>query len=256
MKVTSDKINGVLGILGGMGPMATVDFVKKIIEQTPAECDQDHIPLVIYSVPQIPDRSQCIAEANDAPLEWLVTGVNILRDSGAQSIAIPCNTAHFWYTPLQKHCDIPILHIVDAAANALVSRGICSGRIGLLATTGTIKANIYQERLSKLGYSCILPSPRLQKEAVMTGIAEVKAGNYGIAQHLLEKAAKYLVTSGCEIIMLGCTEIPIVLKGNAYLDATEALARAAVTSHLQSKGKTRLPVNSNTYPSKTKVRLD
>ncbi|MBT6094247.1 MAG: amino acid racemase [Rhodospirillaceae bacterium] len=237
-------MKGVLGILGGMGPLATVDFMQKVIEATPATRDQDHIPLLVHAVPQVPDRAEAILTGSDEPLAWLQEGTKILRAAGAEAIAIPCNTAHYWYDNLTSELDIPVLHIVDAAAAQLQSIGITNGTVGLLATKGTVAAGVYQKRFEKLGFTCLAPGDALQSDNVTAGIAAVKAGDLQSGRVLLEAAARNLAQHNCKSIVLGCTEIPIVLTadmspapGTGYLDATQALARAAVDWHLQATGK-------------------
>src|SRR4051812_14632246 len=102
----------VLGVLGGMGPLATVDFLKKLIEETPATRDQDHVPVVVYSVPQIPDRPGAILEATESPLPAMLEGVRVLKGAGAAALAIACNTAHYWYDELSAE-GVPVVHIAD-----------------------------------------------------------------------------------------------------------------------------------------------
>ncbi len=232
-------MNGTLGILGGMGPLATVDFMQKVIAATPARRDQDHIPILVYSVPQVPDRTEAILAGSDAPLAWMRTGAETLVEAGAECIAIPCNTAHFWYDALIEGLGIPVLHIVDAAQAALAATGIGGGTVGLLATTGTLTAGVYQKRFEKLGYDCLAPDAATQADGVAAGIAAIKAGDLEAGRSRLEAAAQTLRDRGCPAIVLGCTEIPIVLGGEDYVDATEALARAAVAWHLEASGKTR-----------------
>ncbi len=234
-------MKGTLGILGGMGPLATVDFMQKVIQATPANRDQDHIPLLVHAVPQVPDRAEAILAGSDEPLTWLREGAAILRSAGAEAIAIPCNTAHYWYDDLANHIDVPVLHIVDAAAAQLKSAGIINGTVGLLATKGTVDAGVYQNRFEKLGFNCRAPDDALQSENVTAGIAAVKAGDLRKGRTLLETAAITLAQQDCLAIVLGCTEIPIVLTkdmspapGIGYLDATDALARAAVDWHLET----------------------
>ena len=171
-------MKGALGVLGGMGPLATADFLQKVIKATPAERDQEHIPILVYAVPQVPDRTESILSGNDEPLTWMRQGLKVLRNSGAECIAIPCNTAHYWYDQLIDGFDIPILHIVDATASALANENINGGPVGLLATAGTITAGVYQTRFSTLGYDCLAPNHDAQINGVTAGIAAVKAGDF------------------------------------------------------------------------------
>src|SRR5215210_2830189 len=123
----------LLGVLGGMGPMATADFFRKLIEETPAERDEDHVPVVVYSVPQIPDRVGAITHGTESPLPQMIAGIMALRKLEVGCVAIACNTAHHWYEELQRASGIPILHIADAACDELRKRG-SAPRVGLLAT--------------------------------------------------------------------------------------------------------------------------
>ena len=232
-------MTAILGILGGMGPLATVDFMEKLIRVTQATCDQDHVPVLVHSVPQVPDRTEAILAGSDEPLQWMRRGAEVLKAAGAKCIAIPCNTAHYWYDALAKGLGIPVLHIVDAAADALKQRGVASGPVGLLATTGTLKAGVYQGRFEKLGYAPITVDDKVQAELVMGGIARIKAGDLDGGREKLEAAAEALRRHGAPAIVLGCTEIPIVLMGRDYIDATEALARAALTWYLDASARAR-----------------
>lgn len=228
----------LVGVLGGMGPLATVDFLRKLIELTPAACDQDHVPVLVHSVPQIPDRSNCIEGRGASPLPALSAGLRILEAAGAEIIAMPCNTAHFWYDQLQGHSGAEFLHIVDAVSAALARLGIVAGPVGLLATTGTILADIYGDRLADHGYRLVLPSARRQEELVMTGIRAVKAGRIPQARALLQSAVADLTAAGAKAIILGCTEIPLALGDVEWrydivlVDATAALAAACVACSL------------------------
>ncbi|HXF67998.1 MAG TPA: amino acid racemase, partial [Burkholderiales bacterium] len=136
-------MNRLLGVLGGMGPLATVDFMRKVIEATPARSDQEHLPLIVYSVPQVPDRTAAILQGGASPLPAMLRGIEVLGRAGAQALAIPCNTAHYWYDELVRQGGLPILHIADAACAALERRGVRGAAVGLLATSGTLAAGFY-----------------------------------------------------------------------------------------------------------------
>ena len=231
----------LVGILGGMGPMATVDFLRKLVEMTPAACDQEHVPVLVHSVPQIPDRSSCIEGHGPSPLPALLAGLHRLTGAGAEIIAMPCNTAHYWYDQLRGSSGIEVLHIVDAAADALARSGVPDGPVGLLATTGTLLADIYGRRLAGRGYDLLLPGPRRQEELVMAGIRAVKAGRVPQARRLLRSAVADLAAAGAKAVILGCTEIPLALdrtdrRGEVVLvDATAALAEACIAASLPDR---------------------
>ena len=237
------KPAGAIGVLGGMGPMATVDFLAKVIELTPASRDQDHLPLIVYSVPQVPDRTAAIVEGKESPLPAMIEGLRTLVGAGVECIAIPCNTAHHWYDDLARESSVPVLHMVDAAGAAMQRLGVPDGPVGLLATAGTLAAGIYPTRLVRHGYKCVVPADGDMEPLVMPGIGLVKAGRMARAEELLRAAADNLLGRGAGAVILGCTEIPVALKdsdasGERYVDATRALAEACV---LWSRDRDRPP---------------
>lgn len=224
-----------LGILGGMGPLATADFLRKLTESTPALNDQDHIPTIIYSVPQIPDRTSCILGAGPSPLPALVEGVRFLAQNGARAIAIPCNTAHFWHGTLADEVNVPIIHIVDAVYDRLADDGDLAGQsVGLLATAGTIRTGVYQGRLNRHGIHCLTPTEEDLNTLIMPGIAAVKAGEIAAARSFLELAAQRILDQGASVAVMACTEIPVALAEASpelrprLIDATAALATGCV----------------------------
>ncbi len=222
----------VLGVLGGMGPLATVDFLKKLIEETPATRDQDHIPVIAYSVPQIPDRPPAIIGQGESPLPHMLEGIRTLKSAGAQAIAIACNTAHFWYDDLVLQGGLPVLHIADAACAALPDEN--SQRVGLLATTGTVAAGFYQSRFNARDIDCLLSSDKEQQTLVAPAIECVKRNDLSRAHALATAAARHLLDRGAQSIVMGCTELPLAIEHRSgevsahCIDATRALARACV----------------------------
>jgi len=158
-----------------MGPLATADFFRKLIDATPATCDRDHIPVFIYSVPQIPDRTAAILYGGPSPLADLCQGIRTLEGAGATLIVIACNTAHYWFAEMARSAHVPLLHIVDAVLEdlrPLVPRG---ATVGILGTSGTVRSNIYDGLLARSGYRCIASVPEVQQR-IDDGIALVKAG--------------------------------------------------------------------------------
>jgi aspartate racemase len=221
----------LIGILGGMGPAATIDFMTKLRISTPAERDQDHVPLMVHDVPQIPDRVSAVASGGDAPLLPMLAGIAQLERAGAQYIAIPCNTAHRWYDELSKACRVPILHIADAVTAMMAETPASAQPIGLMATRGTIQAGIYQPRFGGAGQSLLIPDEAVQA-TIDRAIAATKAGQFGFARRHAELAAQSLLDAGARRLLLACTELPLALAGskllNSSIDATEALARLCV----------------------------
>lgn len=220
-----------LGILGGMGPLATVDFISKIIKLTPAHCDQEHIPLLVHSVPQIPDRSACLLHNRESPLQALQQGVEVLQNGGAAAIAIPCNTAHYWHAALAEKSKVPIFHIAEICAGQLAREQV--KRVGLMATDGTLRAGFYPEILQQSDIELLLPDEKLQQQ-IMQAIYAVKSGQFESGAAHLQQAFLQMLESGAERVILGCTEIPLALDqtqtDNLHLgvDATKLLAAFAV----------------------------
>jgi aspartate racemase len=222
----------MIGILGGMGPAATVDFVAKLIRLTPAGREQDHLPLVVVSDPRVPDRVAPIPDgAGPSPLPAMRAGIRRLERAGAVCIAIPCHTAHAWYDELAGATALPILHIVDAAIAELARLAVPKGLLGLLATGATLRAGLYQERLAAAGHPALLPTPAVMAECVLPAIALVKQDRAAAAAPLLKRAVDDLTAAGAARVLLACTELPIALAAAphpAAIDATEALARSCL----------------------------
>jgi aspartate racemase len=166
----------LLGVLGGMGPLATLDFQHKLLDATPAQSDQHHLPSVVWNVPQIADRQKALAGAGPSPLPQLLEGIEKLNQAGASHIAIPCNTAHHWYPQLSAASDAPILHIVDATLDALLTVAKKPERVGIIATKGTLDAGWYQQRLAAQGIESITPTEDELAEWFVPGCYAVKRG--------------------------------------------------------------------------------
>lgn len=230
----------MIGVLGGMGPAATVDFLAKLVRLTPAERDQDHVPVVVLSDPRVPDRVGPILEGRGpSPLPALCAGIRTLEEAGAACIAIPCHTAHFWYDQMAETARVPILHIADAALAELARRG-AAGPVGLLATAATLKAGFYQRRLDAAGYATTVPEPEIMATCVLPAIALVKRNRAADAAPLLARAVDHLVAHGAGSVLLACTELPLAMAAEptpaVCIDATEALARACIAWHREHAG--------------------
>lgn len=241
----------MLGILGGMGPMATVDFMRKLVENTPADRDQDHLDVVARSAAAIPDRTDFILGGQLDPYPAMLSALRDLEAAGANVVAMPCNTAHRWHARLQASTELPILHIVDAVVAVLARQNVRQGRIGALATSGTVAARVYQDRLEGLGFQCAIPDQAGQG-AVTAAIRLVKAGNAAVAALPLLDQAQALRDAGCTRVVMACTEIPVALAQlpggmpEWLLDATDALARAAVWA---CQSRQSMPVLARTIPA-------
>ncbi len=217
-----------------MGPAATVDFLNKIVLSTPAGTDQEHVPIILHGVPQIPDRSSAIESGSDAPFLPMLAGLRMLERNGADVIAIPCNTAHHWYDRLARTTAIDIIHIADAVRDELVSRKSL-GAVALLATRGTIASGLYQTRLAGTVDTVVVPDEHVQ-QLVDASIAAIKAGDERAGGAAGEAAVLALIESGVEFIILACTELPMALRHSqltaGVIDSTVALARACVIASM------------------------
>jgi aspartate racemase len=217
-----------LGILGGMGPAATADFYTKLVAATPAAQDAEHLPVLIYGVPQIPDRTAALEGRGASPAPWLATGAQVLVRGGAQGIAIPCNTAHHWFDVVAASSGVPGLHIVDAVLAHLAAHAPHARRIGLLATRATLATGLYPRRAAAAGLTWCAPDAEVQAQCVSAAIAAVKAGELDAARPLLRRAAAALAAAGCEALVAACTEVPLVLTAAdcpmPLVDSSAALA--------------------------------
>jgi len=225
----------IIGILGGMGPEATLNCFDKIIKNTPASKDQEHLHIIINSNPKIPDRTQAVLEDGPSPLPVLVQGCRSLEKAGADFIIIPCVTAHYYEKPLKQKTKLPVVSILDVVAEHIVQRYPHIERIGLMGTDGTLQSGIFQKRLNADGLEIRICPPEMQAR-VMDAIYAIK----GIRSDQQRKAittelaaaADYLTTQGAQGIIAGCTEIPLVLSRHdvsvPYFDSLLLLARAAI----------------------------
>jgi len=234
---------GLIGVLGGMGPLATIDFMHKLLSATPACVDQDHVPVIVSSIPQVPDRAAAFRGEGVSPLAAMVASGQRLALAGAGLVVIPCNTAHLWFDKIQAALDLPMLHLVDAALEDAIRSVGAGGTIGLLCTDATLASGLYMNR-ARHGdvdgrVQWALPTAGEMMELVMPGIDAVKAGDLSRGSELLELAAQALIKRGAQALVLGCTEVPIVLgRANVsvpVIDATASLARRAVAWSLAQR---------------------
>ena len=235
----SDSVRGVVGmvgVLGGMGPLATVDFMQKLIAATPAEFstrDQDHVPVVVSSIPQIPDRLLAFRGEGTSPLAAMVSSGRRLIQAGAELIVMPCNTAHLWFAELQAALQVPMLHMVDAALDDSIHAASPDMSLGLLCTEASLQSGLYQARAAKSSrhkrLRWTVPTQTEMTSLVTPGIQAVKLGQLAQARELLMALA--LQRRGAQSLLLACTEIRLALVGAerqfkvAVIDATASLAK-------------------------------
>lgn len=201
----------LVGILGGMGPEASAELYRRVIRLTDAAIDQDHVPLLVYSNPDIPDRSAAILEGGATPLPALRESVRRLAAAGAETIAIACNTAHHFFDGIQSAVDVPILHMVRASAEWTATNLPDVRRVGLLATTGTVRCGLYDDAFAEVGLEVCRPSETSQAR-VMEAIYRVKAGKQPVGPAAtLAEVGQELVGQGAQALVLGCTEVSVAL---------------------------------------------
>ena len=223
-----------IGIIGGMGPDATVDLFKKIIQSTPAACDQEHIRVVIDNNPKIPDRQKAIFENAADPAPAITATAKNLEKAGADLLLIACNSAHHYFDAATESVSIPVLNIMTETAAFCRLRFPTLKVYGLLAGSSTAKLGLYAKAFDKISSRILVPTPKDQ-DTVLGCIYAVKAGEpiANIKPRLLE-VIETLKDMGAQAIILGCTEVPIVLKDGdhalAFIDATDVLAKAAVAA--------------------------
>ncbi|HWQ51519.1 MAG TPA: amino acid racemase [Terriglobales bacterium] len=218
-----------IGVLGGMGPLATADFFKKLVLLTKAECDAGHPRVLIDNNPAIPDRTAAILGRGPSPLPMLCAGVKGLAACGAGVIAIPCNTAHYYYEEIAAVSPVPVLSILDEAVAAVKRQG--KRRAALLATAGTYRSGIYQKAFEKGGVELVMPDAAGQ-EFFYHLAYQVKAGNTNYDREGLLAKLQILRNMGAECFVLGCTEIPVAFAdmgvATDVIDTSLELARAAL----------------------------
>ena len=223
----------VVGILGGRGPEATADFFAKVIALTGAKRDQDHLRIIIDNNPKIPDRTEAILAKDGALFPMLVETAKNLERAGADFIVIPCNTVHYFYEDLVREISIPILHMIREVSYAVKASLPECQRVGLLATSGTTASNLYQTEFQKIGVEVVVPDPEYQTK-VMDAILTIKSGHEkDRAREELTKVANLLIEQGrAQALILGCTDIPVVIKANDFsvpvFDSNLVLAKATV----------------------------
>jgi aspartate racemase len=219
-----------LGVIGGLGPIATAYFYELIIKMTDAKLDQQHIEMLIYSKPTIPDRTEYIlGRSKDNPVFPMIKIGNCLAELGVDYIAIPCITAHYFHDILSKRIHVPIIHIIKETALHLKNHGIkCAG---IMATEGTINSGLFQEELKSAGIKPLIPTK--QKQDMVTDLIykDIKA-NQPVEIHKFNEVSAGLKEDGAEVIILGCTELSLIKRdydiGPGYIDAMEVLAMRSI----------------------------
>ncbi len=219
-----------IGIIGGMGPLATADLFKKIVLNTKADTDQDHIKILIDNNTAIPDRTEAIINNGKNPVPQLTKSALSLWVMGAQILVMPCNTAHYFRSEVQKSVDIPILSMIELTGESLLKKGIKT--VGLLATEGTINSGIYQNVFVKMGIEILVPDEDEQIAVTDLIYNGVKAGKKDYDVTVVKGVMQNIIERGAETLVLGCTELPVAVDMYKLdfnvCDPTLELARGAI----------------------------
>ncbi len=246
----------MIGILGGMGTQAGLDFCNKLAVLNRGKIDQDYPLFLLYNKSDIPGRPESIGvqtanltnkKINSISkkkyllvLKSLLKGCSVLQKNKCKFIVMPCNTAHYWYDDLIKKIKIPIINMPKEVFNQTKKNCKKSSRIGLLATEGTLKTGVYNKFFDK-DYNLIFPPKTLQKKCVNKAIKFVKMGNVKAAARYIKPSINYLLKQNCKKIILGCTELPIAIfafkslknikSSKIFLDPNLILANSAMTNY-------------------------
>lgn len=222
----------LLGVIGGLGPMATAYFMELVTAMTDAETDQAHLKMIVYSAPDIPDRTDYIlGKSADSPLPGFISAGISLKTLGVDLLAIPCITAHYFHNEIEAQVGIKTLHAIHETADLLAESGVL--RVGLMATDGTIQSGLFQAALEQRGIDPVLPSEEGQKCVMSLIYNDVKQGK---APDMIAFRAvcDELFDNGAQVILLGCTELSVIKRdhvlGDGILDVMEVLAKSAITA--------------------------
>jgi len=229
----------MIGILGGMGTQAGLDFCSKLAKLNRGKADQKYPLFVLYNKSNIPDRKQNLKKYNKV-LKSLIEGCKFLQENDCKFISIPCNTAHYWYKDLKKKIKIPILNMPEIVYSNAKNNLKKNSKIGLLATEATIKTGIYNHYFNKK-FLLISPNSTLQQRSVNKSIKLVKMGKTKEAERAIKPAVNYLIKKKCKKIILGCTELPIAIfayksfkkakLSKIFLDPNLILAEASMKKY-------------------------
>ncbi len=220
-----------VGVIGGMGPEATLDLLSKIIRCTPANCDQEHIPLLVDICPQIPDRTKFLVENGEDPLPWLLESGRRLAASDIAALCMPCNTAHYFAETIQEKLSVPLISMIESVLAQIQRDHPEAQQIGLMATSGTLQSRVYHDALQHAQLEIVSPPLAFQTE-IMEIIYAVKSGRKEEVSSRFQVAVDELTACGADLMIAGCTELPLLLPYVAattpIIDTTQSLAERVV----------------------------
>ncbi len=221
-----------VGVLGGLGPEATLDFFAKVLQRTPAASDQEHLHLLIDNDPSVPNRNDAVAGRGPSPAPQLAAMARRLEGAGADFLVMVCNAAHAFQSAIVEAVDIPFVSIVEETVEATLTRAPSARRVGVLAAEGALDAGLYQRAFAARGVTALVPEGD-DRARFMDGMYRIKAGDKGEAvQRDMLGLARVLQGAGAEALVAGCTEVPLVLTQAALDAAGTALPFVASTDAL------------------------
>lgn len=225
----------LIGVLGGMGPEATAEFYRRVISNTPAKRDQDHVRLLIYSNPSIPDRTQAIVGEGQTPVPALIASARLLADAGVELIVMPCNTAHHFLDAIRTAAAVPVVDMIGDTVRAIQRQHPALRRVGVIATGGTVHSDLYGKALAASGLTVLYPQCVENQERVMEALYAVKAGRpLAEARRLLREPMRDLVAQGADALIAGCTEASVLLTGMPrsidVFDPLDVLAKSVIAA--------------------------
>jgi len=240
----SNSETKIAGVLGGMGPDATIDFMSKVIALARAETDQDHARMLVDHNPKVPDRQIDSEEQRLAVREVLAEMAVGLEAAGADFLVMPCNTAHGFYDLAVDRTSIPFINIVDETVAMIKNREPDATTVGVLATDAALKAGLYQSAIHDAGMKILLPSIG-EQASLMQQVFKIKRGDQSAeVAHEMSNIANALIQRGADVLIAGCTEIPLVIAAERMtvplVSSTDVLAERTADICL---GRSPLPKN-------------
>lgn len=224
----------IVGIMGGMGPEATIDLFARIVEETHAKSDTDHLRIIIDNNPKMPSRQDAIMKGTESPVPAMIATAENLKRAGADFVIIGANTAHYFYDEVAAGTDIPFLHIIDEAVKETMKQVPGIKKVGVLATTAAMKTRLYQKCCTKFDID-VVEVPDEVQDKIHKSIFDFKYnGATDEVVGLMLEGVEYLRANGAEAFIMGCTEIPVILKGKQFdlplIDPNDTIAKVAVAT--------------------------
>jgi aspartate racemase len=223
----------IVGVLGGMGPAATIDFMTKVLRHSQADAtsEQDNVRLLVDSNPSLPDRNAAIAGTGPSPAPALADMARALVAAGAELLVMPCNAAHAFAGVVVAATPVPFLNLIDETVASIVRDHPAARRIGVLAVSGAVQAQLYENVLSAVGLDPVVPTAE-ERAHFMQAVWAIKAGDVAFGRAAVRDTAEALIARGAQVLVAGCTEVPLVLApadvSVPLVDSTDVLAQRTV----------------------------